>query len=97
MGRFDTRVELLQFVPDKTVKDAFQRPEGLKYGDEMKALDNFCSDYRNLRIPIVNADALLVSELSGGPPASDRTLREYRCIAVAGDDEAKVQGCYAQQ
>ena len=94
-GHVDTRVQLLGFITDKAVKESFDRPEGITYSDEMKALDSFCSDYRNMRIPLVNADGLIISELSGGPPTSDKTFRMYRCLAAAGTDADKIRDCYA--
>lgn len=78
------------------IMQSFESPAGIKYGDESKSVDKFCDDYRNVRMPLVNALGIVLLDISGGPPIDDKTLRVLRCEAAAGNDENKLRDCVNQ-
>ena len=69
---------------------------GIKYGDESKSVDKFCEDYRNVRMPLVNALGIVLIDIAGRPPIDGKTLRILRCQAAAGNDENKLRDCESQ-
>lgn len=71
------------------VKQSFELPTGVKYGDYVKSLDAFCADYRNLGIPVPNGLGVVSAALAGRSTLDDKGLQFYRCIAAAGDDKNK--------
>lgn len=96
IGHDEAVLQLKQFAPPD-IKESFESPAGIKYGDEVKGLSAFCDDYRNVRIPLVNAFGFVLSDISGGRPFDDKGFMTLRCLAAAGDDEGKIRDCYARQ
>lgn len=96
IGHDEGVLQLKQLIPSE-IKESFDVPAGVKYGDEEKGLSAFCENYRNVRIPLVNAFGYVLSDIAGGPPRPDESFRTLRCLAAAGDDEAKIRDCYARQ
>ena len=96
IGHDEGVLQLKQLIPSD-LKESFDVPTGVKYGDEMKGLSAFCENYRNVRIPLVNALGFVLSDIAGGPPMEDKSFQTLRCLAAAGDDGAKIRDCYARQ
>jgi hypothetical protein len=101
IGHGESVSQVVQIIGDipsaRPVKESFDVPAGLKYGDEVKSLNVFCSDYRNVRIPLVNAIGIVLADLAGRPAHDDKSLRTFRCLAAAGIDEGRIKDCYTQQ
>lgn len=56
-------------------------PTSIKYGDLVKALDEFYNDYRNVNLPLIVALRHINSQLEGSSPDTlDMILRLFRKI-----------------
>jgi len=78
------------------VMESFSAPTGIKYGDEMKGVDAFCEDYRNVRIPLPSVLGVVLNDIAGRPSIDDKGFRTLRCLAAAGTDESKIRDCTSQ-
>jgi hypothetical protein len=78
------------------IKDVFSSTASLTFGELTKAVDDFCSDYQNVKIPAVNAMMLVCGNIAGFPPYGEKDMRSLRCMAVAGDDRGKISNCSNQ-
>lgn len=78
------------------IVDAFSSSYGLTFGQLTKAVDDFCGDYRNVKMPIVNAMMLVSGSIAGLPSYDEQTMRRWRCVAAAGNDKNKINDCTKQ-
>lgn len=78
------------------IKDGFSSSYGVTFGNLNKAVDEFCSDYRNVKIPAVNAMMLVSGSIAGFPSYDEKTMRHWRCVAAAGNDQGKISDCSNQ-
>lgn len=100
IGHDEAMIQLTQLLRSNPsaadVMQSFDVPAGIKYGDESKSVDKFCEDYRNVRMPLVNALGIVLLDIAGKPSIDDKTLRILRCQAAAGNDENKIRDCESQ-
>jgi len=78
------------------IKDGFSSTTGLTFGELNKAVDDFCNDYRNVKIPAVNAMMIVSGSIAGFPSYDEKTMRNWRCVAAAGNDQGKIRECASQ-
>jgi hypothetical protein len=78
------------------IKDAFSSSAGITFGELTKAVDGFCGDYRNVKIPAVNAMMVVCGNIAGLPPYEEKDMRHLRCMATAGNDQSKISDCSDQ-
>jgi hypothetical protein len=79
------------------VLESLSGPRGIKYGDEMRAVDTICDDYRNVRIALPSVLGIVMNDIAGRPPMDEKGLQNFRCLAAAGADESKIRACTSQQ
>jgi hypothetical protein len=78
------------------LKEGFKSSESVTFGELTKAVDEFCGDYRNVKIPSLNAMMLVCGGIAGFPSYDEKTMRYWRCVAAAGNDQAKIAACSNQ-
>lgn len=93
--------QVMSFLSDNPqsytkIKEGFSSTYGLTFGELNKAVDEFCNDYRNVKIPIVNAMMLASGSIAGLPSYDEKTMRFWRCVAAAGNDQSKIRECSSQ-
>ncbi len=101
LGRAEGIAQVMNFLGDDAhsytkIKDAFFPSTGMKFGELTKAIDDFCSDYRNMKIPTVNAMKFVSGNITGFPSYDEKEMRFWRCVAAAGNDQSKISDCTNQ-
>jgi hypothetical protein len=96
VGHFDGANQAKGINSDTPINESLAMTSEFKYGDYVKSLDAFCSDYRNLGIPIPNALEVVVAGLTGLPAMTDQNLESLRCLAMAGADRSKIDKCHGR-
>jgi hypothetical protein len=100
-GHLEGVSQVMSFLSDDAnsftkMKGTFSASAGLSNGELTKAVDNFCSDYRNVKMPIPNAMMLVSADIAGLPPQDEKSMRHLRCTAAAGNDQSKIAECNNQ-
>ena len=99
MGHAEGVSQVMTFLEPTSyarIKDGFSSSFSVKFGELRKAVDEFCGDYRNVKIPAVNAMMAATGSMAGYPAYDEHTMRRWRCIAVAGEDQNKIRDCSSQ-
>jgi len=100
VGHAEGISQAISFLNDEhnstRIKDVFKSSESVTFGELTKAVDEFCGDYRNVKIPTLNAMMLVCGSIAGFPSYDEATMRRWRCMAVAGNDQSKIVDCSNQ-
>ncbi len=101
VGHAEGTSQVMSFLGDDAhsytkIKDAFISSAGVKFGELTKAVDDFCSDYRNVKIPTLNAMMVVSGNIAGFPSHDEKDMRHLRCMAAAGNDQSKISDCSNQ-
>jgi hypothetical protein len=101
VGHAEGISQVISFINDDVhsstkIKDAFSSSASVTFGELTKGVDDFCSDYRNVKIPALNAMMLVSGSIAGFPSYDEKTMRRWRCVAAAGNDQSKISDCSNQ-